>query len=126
MDQPLFHTWHDGLLAIMALGGVFVGVALGAQQLLILGGERFVHQGALALKACEAVLVPVAVLIGQVLFKITHTHTRGTVRNRAYASWPVYYCTRWRKNVMCVCALTLVLQPMGFLHSSQELEYRLS
>ena len=77
MDQPLFHTWHDGLLAIMALGGVFVGVALGAQQLLILGGERFVHQGALALKACEAVLVPVAVLIGQVLFKITHTHTPG-------------------------------------------------
>lgn len=36
--------WHDGLLAIMALGGVLVGVTLSAEQLLILGGEGLVHQ----------------------------------------------------------------------------------
>lgn len=37
-------TRHDGLFAVMALGGVLVGVALSTQQLLILGGEWFVHQ----------------------------------------------------------------------------------
>lgn len=43
----MFHLpgpWHDGLLAIVALGGVLVGVALSAEQLLILGGEGLVHQ----------------------------------------------------------------------------------
>lgn len=35
---------HDGLLAFVALGRVLIGVAFGAQQLLILGGEGFVHQ----------------------------------------------------------------------------------
>jgi len=37
-------AWHDGFLAVMALGGIFIGVTLGAQKLLILGGERLVHQ----------------------------------------------------------------------------------
>lgn len=37
-------AWHNGFLALMALGGIFIGVALGAQQLLILGGEGLVHQ----------------------------------------------------------------------------------
>lgn len=59
-------AWHDGFLALVALGGILVGVALGAQQLLVLGGEGLVHQGALALEALEAVLVPVAVLVGEV------------------------------------------------------------
>lgn len=57
---------HDGLLALVALGGVLVGVALSTQELLILGGEGLVHQRALAHEAVEAVLVPVAVLVGQV------------------------------------------------------------
>lgn len=56
-------TRNDGLLAVVALGGVFVGVALGTQQLLVLGGERFVHQRALTLEAVETGLVPVAVFI---------------------------------------------------------------
>lgn len=56
-------TRNDGLLAVVALGGVFVGVALGTQQLLVLGGERFVHQRALTLEAVETGLMPVAVFI---------------------------------------------------------------
>lgn len=59
-------AWHDGFLAVMALGGILIGVALGAKKLLILGGERFVHQGALTLEALEAVFVPVTVLVGQI------------------------------------------------------------
>lgn len=60
-------TWHDGFLALMALGGILIGVALSAEELLILGGEGLVHQRALALEAHEAVLVPVTVLVGQIL-----------------------------------------------------------
>lgn len=51
----------------MALGGILIGVALCAEELLILGGEGLVHQRALALEALETVLVPVAVLVGQIL-----------------------------------------------------------
>lgn len=36
-------AWHDGFLALMTLGGIFIGVALSAEKLLILGGEGFVH-----------------------------------------------------------------------------------
>lgn len=57
-------TWHDGFLAFVALGGILIGVALSAKELLILGRERFVHQGALALEALETVLMPVSVLVG--------------------------------------------------------------
>lgn len=60
-------TWHYGFLALVALGGILVGVALSTEELLILGGEGLVHQGALALEALETVLMPVAVLVGQVL-----------------------------------------------------------
>lgn len=60
-------TWHDGLLALLAPGRVLVGVAVRAEQLVLLGGERLVHQGALAAGTVEAVLVPVPFLIGQVL-----------------------------------------------------------
>lgn len=35
---------HDGFLALMTLGGILIGVALSAEQLLILGGEGLVHQ----------------------------------------------------------------------------------
>ena len=71
-DQPVTPaglTRHDGLLALMALGGVLIGVALCAEQLVIFGGEGLVHQGAFTLEALETVLVPVAILIGQVLWK---------------------------------------------------------
>lgn len=51
----------------MALGGVLIGIAFSAQHLVVLGGERHVHQGLLAFEAVEALLVPVAILIGQVL-----------------------------------------------------------
>lgn len=37
-------TRHDGLLAVEALGGAFAGIAVGAQQALILGSKGFFHQ----------------------------------------------------------------------------------
>lgn len=66
----VFHlagTWHDGLLAFLALGRVLVGVAVGAEQLLLLGGEGLVHQRVPASGAMETAFVPVPVLVGQVL-----------------------------------------------------------
>lgn len=53
----------------MALGGILVGVALGAKELLVLGREGLVHQGALALEALKAFLMPVTVLVGKILQK---------------------------------------------------------
>lgn len=69
-------TWHDGLLAFLALGRVLVGIAVGAQQLLPLGGEGLVHQRAAASGAMEAAFVPVPVLVGQVLESQTHSQRR--------------------------------------------------
>lgn len=40
----VFRTWHNGFLALMALGGILIGVALCAEELFILGGEGLVHQ----------------------------------------------------------------------------------
>lgn len=57
-------TWHDGLPALLAAGRVLVGIAVGAQQLVLLGGEGLVHQRAAALRAAEAALVPVTLLVG--------------------------------------------------------------
>jgi len=37
-------AWHDGFLALMALGGILIGVALSAEELFILGGEGLVHK----------------------------------------------------------------------------------
>lgn len=68
-----FYTWHDGFLALMALGGILIGVALCAEELFILGGEGLVNQRALALETLEAFLVPVAVLVGQILDNSTET-----------------------------------------------------
>lgn len=36
--------WHDGLLALLALGRVLLGVAVRAEQLVLLGSEGLVHQ----------------------------------------------------------------------------------
>lgn len=63
----LLPTWHDGFLALMALGGILIRVALSAEELLILGGEGLVHQRALALETLETFLMPVTVLVGQIL-----------------------------------------------------------
>lgn len=60
-------TWHDGLQARVALGRVLVAVAVGAHQQVILGGEGPVHQRPAALDAQEAVAVPVALLVRQIL-----------------------------------------------------------
>lgn len=37
-------AWHDGFLALMALGGILIGVALSAEELFIFGGEGLVHK----------------------------------------------------------------------------------
>lgn len=60
-------TWHDGLHASVALGGVLVAVALDAHQHVVLGGKRPVHQRTAAFEAQEAFAVPVAVFVGQIL-----------------------------------------------------------
>lgn len=70
-------TWHDGLLAFLAPGRVLVGVAVSAEQLVLLGGEGLVHQRVLAAGAVEAGLVPVPVLIGQVLQTQTQRQSGG-------------------------------------------------
>lgn len=105
-------TWHYGFLALVALGGILVGVALSTEELLILGGEGLVHQGAFALEALETVLMPVAVLVGQIL----QEHRRDTSGRVDLDGF----------NTFNYAQLTLELQPMGFLQSSQVLEYRLS
>lgn len=105
-------TWHYGFLALVALGGVLVGVALSTEELLILGGEGLVYQRALALEALETVLMPVAVLVGQIL-REQQRETSELVELDGFI--PFNYAQ-----------LTLELQPMGFLQSSQVLEYRLS
>lgn len=66
----VFHlagTWHDGFLAFLALGRVFIGIAVGAQQLFLLGSKGLVHQRASTPGAMEAAFMPVPILVGQVL-----------------------------------------------------------
>lgn len=75
--EGLFLTWHDGLLALLALGRVLLGVAVRAEQLVLLGSEGLIHQRALAPRAVETGLMPVSVLIGQVLQTQTHETVRG-------------------------------------------------
>lgn len=66
----IFHftgSWHDGFLTGGALGGVVVGVTLGAQQQLVFGSKGFLHQRAAAFGTLKALLMPVPVLVRQVL-----------------------------------------------------------
>lgn len=56
-------TWHDDLVAGHALGGELITVAVIAEQRVILAGERFVCQRAIAAETAEAVLVIMPVLI---------------------------------------------------------------
>lgn len=60
-------TWHDALLALLASRRVLLRVAVSAEQLVLLGSERLVHEGAPTPRATETGLVPVPVLVGQVL-----------------------------------------------------------
>lgn len=60
-------TCHDGLEAALALGGVLPSGALVAQDLVVLGHEGLIGQGAEALGAAEAGVVPVAVLVVHLL-----------------------------------------------------------
>lgn len=84
-------TWHYGFLALVALGGILVGVALSTEELLILGGEGLVHQGAFALEAFETVLMPVTVLVGQIL----QEHRRDTSRLGPPGFRHVQLCTAY-------------------------------
>ena len=60
-------TCHDRLEAALALGGVLPSGALVAQDLVVLGHEGLIGQGAEALGAAEAGVVPVAVLVVHLL-----------------------------------------------------------
>ena len=39
-------TWHDALLALLASRRVLLGIAVSAEQLVLLGSEWLVHEGA--------------------------------------------------------------------------------
>lgn len=77
-EEGAFLTWHDGLLAFLALRRVLVRVAVRAEQLVLLCSEGLVHQRALAPRAVEAGLMPVPVLVGQVLQVQTTWDSQGT------------------------------------------------
>lgn len=66
----VFHfagTWHDCFLASIALGGIIIRMTFSAEQQIILGRKGLFHQRAAALCALETLLMPVAILVGQVL-----------------------------------------------------------
>lgn len=66
----VFHfagSWHDCFLAGGALRGIIVGMAFSAEQQIVLGGKGLFHQRAAAFCTHETLLVPMAILVGQVL-----------------------------------------------------------
>lgn len=73
------HTWHDHLVAALAPVAVLPRAALAAHYLAIVAGsEGLAGQRLVALGAAEAVLVPVAVLMVQLLGADTrHRVSRG-------------------------------------------------
>ena len=64
---PFDLTRHDGLLAVEALGGALVRIALRAQQALVLGSKRLFHQRAIALGTVETSFVPVPAFVTKIL-----------------------------------------------------------
>lgn len=61
-------TWHDHLVAALAAVSVLARAAFAAHDLpVVAGAERLVRQGFVALGTAEAVLVPVAVFVVQLL-----------------------------------------------------------
>lgn len=61
-------------MTAVTAGGKVVVKALGAEDLVVLGREGLVDESLLALRTLEAVLVPVAVLVRQVLQSQQHTN----------------------------------------------------
>lgn len=66
-DSPCDLTRHDGLLAVEALGGALIRIALRAQQALILGNKRLFHQSVITFGTVEASLVPVPAFVTKIL-----------------------------------------------------------
>lgn len=99
-------TRHDGLLALIALGGVLVGVAFSAEQLRVLGWERLVHQGVVTLEAVEAVIMPVAVLVGQILWgnEISTGHT-SSERSLQFSIYSLLWAVTLQKKSQVVVDL---------------------
>lgn len=60
-------TRHYAGLAVEALGGILIGVAINAQQQLILGSKWFLYQRASAFGTLETNFMPVAVFVGKIL-----------------------------------------------------------
>lgn len=104
-------TWHDGLQACMALGRVLVAVAVSAHQHVVFGGKRPIHQRALTLGTEEAVTVPVALLVRQILqsqSEMGDDHMQTLICCKVNS----------RKQL----SLTLLVHPISCLQSSQLLE----
>lgn len=60
-------TRHDGPLAVEALAGALVRVALRAQQALVLGSKRLFHQRVIAFGTVEACFMPVSAFVTKIL-----------------------------------------------------------
>lgn len=60
-------TWHNGFLAVVALGGIIIGMTLSAQQHIILGCKCFFHQRAATLGTVETLIMPMTILVRQIL-----------------------------------------------------------
>lgn len=61
-------TWHNSFLAVVALGGIIVGMTLSAQQQIILGCKCFLHQRAATLGTVETLVMPMTILVRQILW----------------------------------------------------------
>lgn len=78
-------TWHDHLVAGLAPVAILAGATLATHDLAVVpGAEGLVGQGLVALGAAEAVLMPVAVLMVQLLDRkegrgsgVRHINTHG-------------------------------------------------
>lgn len=60
-------TWHNSFLAVVALGGIIIGMTFSAQQHIIFGCECFIHQRAAALGTVETLVMPMTILVRQIL-----------------------------------------------------------
>lgn len=67
LGLPWDLTRHDGPLAVEALAGAFVRVALRAQQALVLGSKRLFHQRVIAFGTVEACFMPVSAFVTKIL-----------------------------------------------------------
>lgn len=67
LGLPWDLTRHDGPLAVEALAGALVRVALRAQQALVLGSKRLFHQRVIAFGTVEACFMPVSAFVTKIL-----------------------------------------------------------